>query len=177
MSHGPDGAESASAPPPSCVERWIAPLARLGAAVSALGVLSVLAITAYSVFQRYVLGTPVTWTDELSGYLVVGIVMFGAAETLRRGEHISVDLITTRLGPTGSRLAAVWGQVAVILLVAAILASAVTAVRFSYDFGIYSDGYLAVAMWIPQSALLIGCALIIATALARLVTLIAGRRP
>lgn len=137
-----------------------------------------LAITGYSVFKRYVLGTPVTWTDELSGYLVVGIVMFGAAETLRRGEHISVDLLSSRLRGRWSALAGLWGMAAVILLILAILISSVTAVRFSHDFGIYSDGYLAVAMWIPQMALVIGCILILLVAAARMISiLLRGRDP
>ena len=55
-----------------------------------------LGVTAFSVFRRYVLGSPLTWTDELSGFLVVAIVMLGAAEVLRRGEHVSVDILSER---------------------------------------------------------------------------------
>ncbi|WP_416897344.1 MAG: TRAP transporter small permease [Minwuia sp.] len=180
MNHGGadgPGGNAPAGPPPSLIERAVAPLARLGAAFSVLGVLLILAITGYSVFMRYVLGTPVTWTDELSGYLVVGIVMLGAAETLRRGDHISVDLISARLSGIWARVAGIWAMVAVILLVVAILISSITAVRFSHDFGIYSDGYLAIAMWIPQSLLVIGCVLILLVAAARLVSVLLARRP
>ena len=51
--------------------------------VSALLVVLTLGVTAFSVFRRYVLGKPLTWSDELSGFLVVAIVMLGAAEVLR----------------------------------------------------------------------------------------------
>ncbi len=154
------------------LERLLTPVMKLGSAVAAVGVLVVLAITGYSVFNRYVLGTPVTWTDELSGFLVVAIVMFGAAETLRRGEHISVDLLTSRLRRSASLLAGIWGMVAVILIMSAIVVSGITAVSFSYDFGIYSEGYLALPMWIPQLALIIGGGLVIAIAVARLCSIL-----
>ena len=102
--------------------------------------------------------------------------VFGAAEALRRGDHISVDLISSRLSGNGARLAGIWAMTAVILLTVAVLISSITAVRFSHDFEIYSDGYLAVAMWIPQTALIIGCVLIIAMAAARLLSILLGWR-
>ena len=172
--HGAGG--EGATPAPGLPERLVTPVARLGLGLAALGVLVVLAVTGYSVFKRYVLGTPVTWTDELSGYLVVAIVMLGAAETLRRGDHISVDLLTDRLTGNGRRLAAIWGMIAAILVMLAILVSGVTAVRFSYDFGVYSDGYLAVPMWIPQLALIVGSVLVIAVAVARLLSILTGGR-
>lgn len=177
MSHGGTGGGAEAPPPdPSRLEYLASLLSRLGAQIATGGVLLVLAITGFSVFRRYVLGTPVTWTDELSGYLVVAIVMFGAAETLRRGEHISVDLITDRAGRKLSGMLAVWALVAVILLMAALFWSAIVAVRFSWSFDMYSDGYLAVQMWIPQSALIVGAALVALMALARLFTLMTRRR-
>lgn len=172
--HGAGG--DGTTPAPGLLERLVTPVARLGLGLAALGVLVVLAVTGYSVFKRYVLGTPVTWTDELSGYLVVAIVMLGAAETLRRGDHISVDLLSGRLKGNGRRLASVWGLTAAILVMLAILVSGITAVRFSYDFGVYSDGYLAVPMWIPQLALIFGAVLVIAVAVARLLSILTGGR-
>lgn len=173
MNLGEEGADPVgSAPDSTLFERLIAVAARLGAHVAAAGVLLILSVTGYSVFQRYVLGTPVTWTDELSGFLVVGVVMFGAAETLRRGEHISVDLLTARAKGVTARAFSVWGMVAVLLLMVAVLTSSIVAVRFSWDFDMYSDGYLAVQMWVPQSALIVGSVLVMLVAVARLASLV-----
>jgi C4-dicarboxylate transporter DctQ subunit len=149
-------------------ERAIAYLAHAGAAVAAVAVLVSLATTSYGVFMRYVLGTPVTWVDELAGYLVVAIVMFGAAEALRRGDHIRVDLLTSRLSGIWLKIMRlVWGGF-VIALMGALTISGWVAVTFSYDFGMYSEGYLEMPMWIPQSMLIIGAVLTILTALARI---------
>ena len=52
---------------------------KFAAAVGAGVVVLMMLVVAYSVVNRYILNTPITWTDELSGYLVVALVMLGAA--------------------------------------------------------------------------------------------------
>lgn len=163
--------------PVSGVERTVRLVTLTGAGVAALLVLIVFAVVAYSVFMRYVLGTPVTFSDELNGFIVVALVALGAGEVLLRGEHFGVDLLTERAGPRTQWLVEIWGMIGVILVASAVLYSAVLMVRFSYDFGIYSEGYLGVQMWIPQGFLLIGMIILILAAVARIFTLLTVRRP
>lgn len=163
--------------PVSGVERVARWLTLSGASLAALLVLIVFGVVSYSVFMRYVLGTPITFSDELSGFIVVAMVALGAGEVLLRGEHFGVDLLTERAGPRTQWLVDLWGMIGVILVASAILYSAVLMVRFSYDFGVYSDGYLGVQMWIPQGFLLIGMIILILAALARIFTLLTVRRP
>lgn len=163
--------------PVSGVERAVRLVTLSGAGVAALLVLTVFGVVAYSVFMRYVLGTPVTFSDEFNGFVVVAMVALGAGEVLLRGEHFGVDLLTERAGPRTQWIVEVWGMVGVILVASAILYSAVLMVRFSYDFGVYSEGYLGVQMWIPQGFLLIGMGILILAALARIFTLMTVRRP
>lgn len=162
--------------PPSVIERGIGYLAMLGAGLATLLVLISLAVVGYSVVMRYVLNTPVTWVDELTGFLVVGVVMLGAAEALRRGDHISVDLLTSRLQGRGRRIANIWWMVAVMLVAGALVYSGEIMVRFSHEFEMYSEGYLELPMWIPQSVLLAGAILLGLMALGRIITLITARR-
>ena len=159
---------------PSPLERAVGWLTWLCAAAATVLVLLTLVLTGYSVLQRYVFGTPVTWTDELFGYLVVGMVMLGAAEALRRGDHISVDLLTSRLGRGARRWFDLWAMLLVIAVAVTLIIGASRMVRYSYGFGIYSEGYLEMPMWIPQSVFLIGAALLALTAVCRIAT-IAGR--
>ncbi|MBO6757190.1 MAG: TRAP transporter small permease [Roseibium sp.] len=173
-----DSADTASETlPVSGAERAARWLTLAGAGVAAVLVLTVFAVVSYSVFMRYVLGTPVTFSDELNGFIVVAMVALGAGEVLLRNEHFGVDLLTDRAGPRTQWLVEIWGMVGVILVAGAILYSAVRMVQFSYDFGVYSDGYLGVQMWIPQGFLLIGMVILILAALARIVTLLTVRRP
>jgi TRAP-type C4-dicarboxylate transport system permease small subunit len=135
-----------------------------------------LAMVGYSVVMRYFVGTPITGTDEMSGYLVVAIVMLGAADTLRRGEHINVDLLTARARGLSRRLLDIWAMAAAGAVAVTLIISGWLMLRFSIDFEIYSEGYLETPMWIPQSLILIGAGLLLAMAAARIVTLLSSRR-
>lgn len=173
---GPAGDREGGPPSPSLPERLVGHLAFAGAVIASGLVLVALATVGYSVVMRYVLDTPITWTDELSGYLVVGIVMLGAAESLRKGDHISVDLLTSKVRGARLRALRVWWMVAVALVAGAMIYSALIMVEFSFDVGIYSEGYLEMPMWIPQAVFLAGAVLLLAMAISRLLTLVLGLR-
>ena len=164
--------------PPSSLERVVATLTWLFAAAAAVVVLFSLALTAYSVLLRYVFDAPVTWSDELSGYLVVAMVMLGAAESLRRGDHINVDLLTSRVREGARRYFDLWAMLLVIAIGVAFIISAAKMVHYSYSFGIFSEGYLEMPMWIPQSVFLLGSVLLVLIAVCRIGTILtASRRP
>ncbi|TNE36938.1 MAG: TRAP transporter small permease [Alphaproteobacteria bacterium] len=166
------------APPASSVLTRIIELLTLAAGILSAGiVVFTLLMTGYSVFQRYVLDRPLTWTDEMSGFLVVAIVMLGTTETLRRGEHISVDLLSTKARGAKRKALNIWGYLATAFVAAVLFISAWDAVNFSLNIGVYSDGYLEAPLWIPQSFMLVGAALLFLLSLARVIDiLLAGMR-
>ena len=92
--------------------------------------------------MRYVINIPQTWTDELVGYFLVATVMFGVAETLRKNDHIAVDLISAKLNSKNRRYVNIWGMIAVILLSMAMFYSSYQMVGFSYSVNLISDGYV-----------------------------------
>ncbi|MCW2309081.1 TRAP transporter small permease [Rhodobium gokarnense] len=173
MSHDDKGEGAQDAP--SLPKGFLTWPGRLGGIVASALVLAVLALVVYAILQRYFLDTPLKWGDELSGYLLVALVMLGAAETLRHGEHIAIDLVTGKVGPTLKRLLAVIANLAVIGFAVVLGLSAWESISFAYDFGSYSPGYLEVATWIPQLPMLIGAGLLILLALALLIRHIAGK--
>lgn len=146
--------------PPSLVEKCVGSITWFAAVLGAGVVILMMSVVGYSVVNRYILGTPITWTDELSGYLVVSLVMLGAAESLRRGDHIAVDLLSNHFGPKLKRLSVIWANLAVFIVAVAILISGKATLDYSINFGILSEGYLEVPMWIPQSFLIIGSGLL-----------------
>lgn len=146
-------------------------LIRLGGVLSTLLILLVFAIVAYAITQRYVLDTPLLWGDEFIGYTLVAIVMLGAAEALRRGDHISIDLLALRAGGQARTLLGVLSNIAVVVLAAIIGWSAWESISFARAFGSYSVGYIEIETWIPQVPMLAGAALLIMAALARIVRL------
>jgi TRAP-type C4-dicarboxylate transport system permease small subunit len=148
--------------------RLIRALARAGLALAAAAMLASLALIVYAVFQRYVLGAPVPWTDELVGYLLVPLVMRAAADPLLEGEHISVDILTDRLGPGGKRITLMTGLVASAATGVLILLEGLGMVSFARMVGLRSNGYLATPMWLPQVMVPIGGGLLVAASLAAL---------
>ena len=152
----------------SRLDMAIAAVTRLGGGLSALLLLVVLGITTLGVFNRYVLGRPLLGVDEATGFLVVAIVMFGAAEALRRGDHIRIDILFDKAGPRGRWWLELWSQLAIIVFTALLLKAAWHTVAFSRQFEAYSTGYLAIPLWIPQSTMVIGAALLILAALGAL---------
>ncbi|MEP7141111.1 MAG: TRAP transporter small permease, partial [Caldimonas sp.] len=66
----------------------------------------------WAIVMRYAFNAAPTWVDDIAGFSLVAVVMLAAAQTLRRGEHIGVDLLVTNLSPTGRRWANAWAALA-----------------------------------------------------------------
>src|SRR5689334_24681584 len=49
------------------------------------------------VVSRYAFHSPLTWSDELASILFLWLAMLGAVIALRRGEHMRLTAIATRL--------------------------------------------------------------------------------
>jgi TRAP-type C4-dicarboxylate transport system permease small subunit len=155
----------------------VAFLCLVGTGLAAALLLVSLALVAWSVMMRYFLNQPIPWVDELVGYLLVGLVMLAAADALRRGEHISVDLLTDRLGPRGRRLTAAAGQLAVLVAGLALLIGGWQTAAFSKLLGIYSTGYLAVPVYLPQLLIPLGGLLLAVAAAVGLLRMATGQSP
>ncbi|MCF8482754.1 MAG: TRAP transporter small permease subunit [Rhodospirillum sp.] len=140
-------------------------------------ILVVLGVTAVSVVMRYLVNAPLLGTDEATGFLVVGIVMLGAAEVHRTGDHLRIDLLFASLAPGSRRILDGLANGAVLVFALILCDSAWDTVMFSRDFGAYSSGHLEMPLWIPQSFLVAGAALLALVALAKILDILAGRNP
>jgi TRAP-type C4-dicarboxylate transport system permease small subunit len=50
-------------------------------------------LTLYQVFARYILKSPLVWSEEAVRYLMIWIVLLGTAIALRKGLLISVEIV------------------------------------------------------------------------------------
>lgn len=150
------------------LDRLIGLICLAGASLAALAILASLFIITYSVGMRYLVNNPQPWTDESVGYLLVASVMASIAYALRKGEHIAVDVLTERLPPAGRGLVELFGLVAVALVAGVMLYEAYETVAFSKLVGLRSNGYLATELYIPQSMMILGFALLLVAALSAL---------
>ncbi|GIO20353.1 sialic acid TRAP transporter small permease protein SiaQ [Oceanobacillus oncorhynchi subsp. incaldanensis] len=58
----------------------------------------------YQVFSRYVMGSATSWSEELARTLMIYIVLLGSALALKRGEMLSVDLISEMLKKKSNKI-------------------------------------------------------------------------
>jgi len=149
---------------------------KLGGILATLLILVLLGLTTYAVARRYLLNAPLLWSDELTGYLLVALIMFGASEAFRRGDHIAIDLVTGKAGPKLARVIGAWSDLAVLVFAIVLGRSAWEAISFARAFGSYSSGEIEIATWIPQIPLLVGALLLGLTALSRLLGRLAQGR-
>ena len=165
-----DGEEQKDSSPIQRILQWPGIIVGM---ISSFLILVVFGLIIYAIFQRYVLNTPLKWGDEMVGYLLVSLVMAGAAEAMRRGDHIAIDLVSSRLKDLPLVLAKLFGYFSVIAFASILGISAYETVLFSYNFGSYSNGYLEAPMWIPQLTILVGSILLGLVVLGQIVGLLA----
>lgn len=92
------------APEVSVINRLIATIRRLAdlletaTAVPLIAAGAVMvAVVLVATFFRYVLNSPLMWSEELARYLMIWIGLVGAAVTMRHGEHIRINAVRRRL--------------------------------------------------------------------------------
>ena len=68
-------------------------LSRFVALLMAILVLDVL----WQVTSRYIMKAPSSWTDELAGFLLIWVGLFGAAYATGMKDHLAIDLLPRKL--------------------------------------------------------------------------------
>lgn len=75
-------------------------------------------ITIGAVIMRYVFNMPLQWTEEISGLLMVWVVMFGAVVAERDNTHLSIPFLADALTPRWQRVLTLFvSLISIILLV------------------------------------------------------------
>lgn len=119
-------------------------------------------------------GVLVPSANEISGFFLAASTFLGLAYSFRRGAHIRVSLLVSRL-PERSRTVATAAATAV----ATALSGYFTWFTFrltseSWRYNDLSDGLIGVPLWIPQGAMCLGLAMLTVAALDELVTILRG---
>ncbi len=157
--------------------RVISTINRAMMAVSAAAVLVSLALIGWAVVMRYVFGRPPVWVDETVGFLLVGIVMLAAAEVLRDGEHIGVDLFTARLSGRARLWAHAWSSLSVLAVAIIFIVNGWQSAMFSRSLGILTEGHLELPVYLLMLLLPLGGVLMLLTAAEALIRLSCGIAP
>ncbi|MCC8984119.1 TRAP transporter large permease subunit [Bradyrhizobium acaciae] len=86
------------------------------------------------VVARYVLHTPLIWSDELASILFLWLAMLGSVVALRRGEHMRMTALVASAGPR------LWAYLDVVATCAA-LAFLILIVRPAYEYA-YEESFI-----------------------------------
>lgn len=147
------------------------PLYRLGAWGAAACMLAICGMVTVQVLLRCLdallvaigasrLGYEISGLSEIASYLLVGATFLSLAYTFTHHAHIRVTLVIARL-PAAAR---VWCEVvclAIALALSALLGwNLIGLVGESLDYGDVSSGLMAIPLWIPQTVLVSGLALL-----------------
>ena len=92
-------------------------LERFVAAILAILVIDVL----WQVISRYVLSSPSSFTDELAGFLLIWVGLFGAAYVAGKKEHLAIDLLLQRSGPARKKFLEIFISICIILFALTVL--------------------------------------------------------
>ena len=141
-------------------DRALGRVSRAAAVLAGLCVLATAFIVTYEILMRGLFGAPTEWVLEISTYLIIAAGFLGMGITLRRRAHVAVDFLTSRFSaPVRCGLEAVTTLLSILLFYVFMTESA-DFVLMSLAMGKLSPSILRFPLWIPQSALVIGSALL-----------------
>lgn len=130
-----------------------------------------------TLFTGGAIGLTIPSYSDFTGFFLAAASFLALAYTLRAGGHIRVSLLLQHLPPRARRLAEFW-SVGLAALTSGYFAWYTA--RLTYESFIYNDlspGMVAVPIWIPQAAMLVGLAVLTIALVDEFVGLCRGREP
>ncbi len=141
--------------------RLVGLLTLAGAALAAVAVVLVLALICLEVLLRGAFGMSTLVADEFSGYLNVAIIYLGLAYTLHRGGFVRVEIVYQKLTGFTAALARWIILLVSLTYVAIVLYYMIQYVAYSYAGGIRSFSVSQTPLYLPQSLIVIGSAILL----------------
>ena len=114
-------------------------------------------------------------SDAYAGYCMAAASFLALAHTLKRGEHIRVNLLLDRFGGRLRRPLELWSHAAGTFFCAALAWFSVRLAWQSHTFNDISQGNDATPMWIPQIAMAVGAIVLLVAMVDDLVAVIRRR--
>ena len=127
--------------------------------LAALFMVGLLVMVLLSIISRQ-LHFHVPGTDAYAGYLMAGSGFLALAHTLKRGEHIRVTLLLSKLTGTWRRGLELWSLGAAVALSALFAFYSARLAWQSHQFHDISTANDATPLWIPQLGMVAGSAIL-----------------
>jgi TRAP-type C4-dicarboxylate transport system permease small subunit len=167
----------AKSPALRALGRAVRMLSAAAMGVAALSLLVSFVLIGWAVVARYAFNAAPVWVDEVVGFALVAIVMLAAAQTLRRDEHIGVDLLVTRLSGAGRRAARVWAAAATGIIAVVLIVNGWGTAQLARQLGLLTEGSLEWPTWWLMMLMPVGGALLLLAAIEALWRAAVGADP
>lgn len=131
------------------LEKW-----EIGICVGLLVVMSLVVLI--QVFSRYLFNHAFVWAEELVRYLMIWMVMIGAALVQAVNEHIRIDFFPMLAGPRGRIIMESVFRVCILVLLVILIVKGVRVARFNR---LFESSGLGISMFWPTLALPVGASL------------------
>ncbi|NLE95529.1 MAG: TRAP transporter small permease [Dehalococcoidia bacterium] len=123
---------------------------------SALMLMLMMGLIVFEVCLREIGGTSTKIAHDFSGYMLVAVALWSAAEVMSGGKHINVTVVTDRLRPRARGVLWRIGHVLTLVLSAVLFYSSALLVVRSLANGTVTGGLYQIPVFIPQLAIPIG---------------------
>ncbi|MBM4305348.1 MAG: TRAP transporter small permease [Deltaproteobacteria bacterium] len=133
-------------------------LERVESSICIFFLLVMTCVVLLQVFTRYLLNYSFAWAEELVRYLMIWMVMIGAALVQSKNDHIRIDFLPMLAGPRGRRIMETLFRLCILVFVIILVIKGIKIAYFNRLFE--SPGLRISKLWpmiaIPLGGVLIG---------------------
>jgi TRAP-type C4-dicarboxylate transport system permease small subunit len=129
-------------------------------------------LVAIEVFTRYVLHNPAMVADEFSAYMLVALSYMGLAYTWRRGGHIRITLLVSRLPVKVASWIRLFGLTLSLFFLIGITFAGYRMISYALMINLRSETWLTFPLFWPQLTVFVGFFLLMLTIFAEIVKVV-----
>ncbi len=135
--------------------------------ITGLAVLLITLMISFDVLMRYFLNRPQLFVDELTAFILVGVIFLGTAPTFHRDAHIRIDLVTSRLRKATQRRLRIFTLSVGIAMLGVVTYETILSTWVAYKFGRVS-AVMVYPIWIGMVFIPVGLSLMVFFMIVRL---------
>jgi TRAP-type C4-dicarboxylate transport system permease small subunit len=155
--------------------RIVGGISRTLAVISASLILIIMVAMVADVARRYLTGRSIPGVVEYTEVLMVGVIYLGLAYAQRKGDHIGVDIFTTRMPPRVSQIVQAIGLIIVSLALLWMAWETWQVAQRSMATGEYRFGLARVPIWPARLTIPLGITVLLCEIFFDVVDLLRGR--
>ena len=144
-------------------------MSNLGGILAAIFVFALTLPVFINVITRRLLNHPIALVDEVSGYLLVGIVFIALAYTMQHGGHVSITVVVDRLPDKVRRKLQIIVPILAFGWFVPLIYGTSVFWHSIYEQGMISLKPSGVSVWIPNIVVPVGVALLMLQVIAQLI--------